>query len=56
MSDPNVFIYSFIYLLIFWIAESVADAAAANPNGIKTLLAHVFSTFSIKGQPFFSNG
>ena len=61
MSEPNLFIYLFIYLFtylfIHWIAESVADAAAAaNPNGIKTLLANVFSTFSIKGQPLFSNG
>ena len=30
---------------------SVADAAAVNPNGIKTL----FSKFTIKGNPVFSN-
>ena len=36
---------------------SVADAAAAvNPNGYKARLANVLSTFSIKGNPGFSNG
>ena len=40
----------------FWIATSVADAVAVNPNGIKTLLASVFSTFFIKGKSVFSNG
>ena len=44
--------------ILFWIAASVADAAAAavNPNGIKTLLANGLSTFPIKGNPVFSNG
>ena len=42
--DPNIFL---------WIA---ADAAAINPNGIKTLLSNGFNTFFIKGKPFFSNG
>ena len=37
-------------------AASVADAAAINPNGIKTLLANGLSTFPIKGNPVFSNG
>ena len=37
-------------------SRSVADAAAVNPNGIKTLLASVFSTFFIKGKSVFSNG
>ena len=47
-SDPNIFLR---------IAESVAAAAAAvYPNGIKTLLANGLSTFSIKGNPVFSNG
>ena len=36
--------------------ESVADAAAVNPSGIKTLLANGLSTFFIKGNPVFSNG
>ena len=42
-----------IYL---WIDASVPDAAAIYPNGIKTLLANVLSTFPIKGNPVFSNG
>ena len=39
-----------------WIAESVADVATVNPNGIKMLLAKGLSTFLIKGKPIFSNG
>ena len=35
---------------------SVGDAGDINPNGIKTLLANGLSTFSIKGNPVFSNG
>ena len=35
---------------------SVADAAAVNPNGIKTVLANGLSTFPIKSNPVFSNG
>ena len=42
--------------IFLWIAASVADAAAVNPNGIKTLLANGLSTFPIKGNPVFSNG
>ena len=42
--------------ILSWIAASVADAAAANLNGIKTLLANGLSTFFIKGKPVFSNG
>ena len=38
--DPNIFL---------WIAASVADAAAVNPNCIKTLLVNGLHTFSIKG-------
>ena len=38
LPDPNIFL---------WIAASVADAGAVNPNGIKTLLANGFRTFSI---------
>ena len=33
------------------ITISVADAAAVNPKGSKTLLANVLSTFSIKITP-----
>ena len=40
----------------FWIAVSVTDATAVNPNGIKTLLANSLSTFPIKYNPVFSNG
>ena len=47
LPDPNIFL---------WIAESVADAAAVNHNGVKTLLANGLSTFSIKDNRFFSNG
>ena len=39
-----------------WITASVADAAAVNPNGIKTLSANSFSTFPIKVNLVFSNG
>ena len=45
--DTNIFL---------WIAVSVADAAAVNPNDNKTLLADGFNTFFIKGNPVFSNG
>ena len=43
MLDPKIF---------FWVAVSVADAAAVNPNSIKTLLEH----FSLKTNKCFSNG
>ena len=33
---------------------SVADATVVNPNGIKTLLANGFNTFTIKGKPVFN--
>ena len=33
----------------------VADAAAVNPKGTKTLLANGLSTFFINGNPVFSN-
>ena len=39
-----------------WIAAFVVDAAAVNPNSIKTLLSNGLSTFPIKGKPAFSNG
>ena len=35
---------------------SVADTAAVNPNGMKTLLANGLSIFPIIGNPDFSNG
>ena len=40
--------------LFFWTAESVTDAAAVNPDSIKTFLANDLSTFFIKGKPNFS--
>ena len=46
-SDPNIFLR---------IATSVADTAAVNPNGIKTLLGTGLSIFPIKDNPVFSNG
>ena len=33
-----------------------ADAAAVNPNGIKTLLGNGLSTFPIKDNPVLSDG
>ena len=39
-----------------WIATSVAEAAAVNPNGIKTLFANSVSTFFINGKPADING
>ena len=45
--DQNIFLR---------ITVSVADTAAVNPNGIKTLLANGLSTVLIKGNPIFSNG
>ena len=33
-----------------------ADAAAANPKGIKTLIGNNLITFFINGNPVFSNG
>ena len=38
------------------IPASAADAAAVNPNKIKTLLANALITFFINGYPVFSNG
>ena len=38
--------------ILLWIAASVADAAAVNPNGIETLLANGLSTFPVKGIQF----
>ena len=45
-----------ILRLFLCIPASAADAAAVNPNGIKTLLANGLITFFIKGNPVFSNG
>ena len=45
--DPKIFLC---------ISASAADAAAANPKEIKTILANGLITFDIKGNPVFSNG
>ena len=42
-------------IIFLWITSSVADAAAVNPNGIKTFLANGLSTFPIKTNLVFSN-
>ena len=38
------------------ISSFASDAAVANPNGIKMLLANNSSTFFINGKLLFSNG
>ena len=43
LPDPNMFL---------WIAASIADAAAVNPNRIKTILANRLTTFPIKAIQF----
>ena len=48
MPDPNIFLWT--------AALVVVAAAAANPNGIKTLLANGLSKFLIKGYPAFTTG
>ena len=47
LPDPNNFLC---------IPVSAADAAAVNPNGIKTLLANGLITFFINGSPLYNNG
>ena len=47
MPDPEIF---------FWIAVSVADAGADNPNGIKTLLPYGARIFFVSGKPNLING
>ena len=46
-TDPKIFLC---------IPTSAADAAAVNPNGIKTRLANALNTFFINGNGVFSNG
>ena len=38
------------------IPASAVDAAAVNPNGIKTVSANGLITFFINGNPVFGNG
>ena len=40
-------------IIVFWTTESLVDATAANPNGIKTFLANGASTFFIKDKAVF---
>ena len=47
LPDQNIFL---------WIDAYVADAAAGNPNWMKTILADSLCTFPIKDNPVFSNG
>ena len=42
--------------MLLLIAASVANAAAVNPNGIKTLSANGLSTIPFRAKPVFSNG
>ena len=42
--------------ILFWIAASVIDAPAVNPNGLKTFLANGVSTFYINAKPAVING
>ena len=42
--------------IFLWTTAPVADGAAVNWNGNKTLLANVFNKFFIKGKPVFSYG
>ena len=42
--------------ILLWVAASVADAAASNLKGTKTLLDNGWSMFFIKGNLDFSTG
>ena len=46
----------FLILIFFSCIPTSAAAAAVNPKGIKTLLAHGLITFFTNGNPVFSNG
>ena len=39
----------------FWIAASVPDTAAVNPNGTKIVPTNGLNIFPMKGKPVFSN-
>ena len=47
--------YALILRFFLCIPASAADAAAVNPNGIKTLLTNGLVTFFINDNPAFSN-
>ena len=59
---PYIFSFETINVVVpeqsnfFWMVVSVADATAANPNGIKTSLANSVSAFFVKANLDFSNG
>ena len=42
-------------IIILWVPSSASYAAVVNPNGMKTLLVHSLSTFSISCRLVFSN-
>ena len=44
--------YPWVFL---WIAATISDAAAINPNVMETSLANDVTTFFIKGKPTFIN-
>ena len=44
------------YQILRFFYVSAADAAAVNPNGIKTLIADGLITLFINGSPVFNNG
>ena len=53
----SFFFLHFRLKFFIWIVAFVADAAAVNPNGIKTLLVNGLSTNGfIKGKLVFING
>ena len=39
--------------ILFWIAESIANAATLSPKGTKTPLARGVDTFFVNGKPTF---
>ena len=49
-------LHSFLHKYFFCIPASAADAAAVDPNGIKTLLANGLVTFFITCNSVFNNG
>ena len=59
VKKPRTDITNVLFLdrnILSWIAASVADDAAVNPNGIKTFLPSGLYTFFNQGNPAFSNG
>ena len=50
------YLHSSHEIITLWIAASVADTAAVNSNGIKTVLSNGTSIFFIKSNQVFCNG